>query len=61
MSRQEEFQKIIVTVKNESIVEMCNNLIIHGDSLEVIKKFPDHSVSLILTDPPYHSTNRGLK
>jgi site-specific DNA-methyltransferase (adenine-specific) len=29
-----------------------------GDSLEVLKKFPDHSVSLILTDPPYHTTGK---
>ncbi len=30
-----------------------------GDSLSLLKKMPDHSVSLILTDPPYHSTKKG--
>lgn len=29
------------------------NQIIHGDCLEVMKTFPDKSVDLVLTDPPY--------
>lgn len=33
-------------------------LLLCGDALEVMKKIPDHSVSLILTDPPYHSTKK---
>lgn len=28
--------------------------IIHGDCFEVIKSIPDHSIDLILTDPPYN-------
>lgn len=32
--------------------------VINGDCLEVLKQIPDHSVSLILTDPPYHSTKK---
>lgn len=28
----------------------------HGDCLEVMKSIPDHSVDLILTDPPYQVT-----
>ena len=30
-----------------------------GDSLEVIKAIPDNSISLILTDPPYHVTKKS--
>lgn len=30
-----------------------------GDSLALLRKLPDHSVSLILTDPPYHSTKKN--
>lgn len=26
----------------------------HGDALEVLKRLPDHSVNLVLTDPPYN-------
>lgn len=32
--------------------------LVNGDSLELLKKIPDHSVALILTDPPYHSTKK---
>jgi len=43
-------------------IEFSNqdNLLIHGDSLEMLKRIPDHSVSLILTDPPYHSTKKKI-
>lgn len=33
--------------------ELPLNQIIHGDCLEVMKTFPDKSVDLVLTDPPY--------
>lgn len=33
-------------------------IIMQGDSLELLKKIPDHSIALILTDPPYHSTKK---
>jgi len=36
-----------------------NTCIVEGDSLELIKKIPDNCISLILTDPPYHSTKKG--
>lgn len=29
-----------------------------GDSLEILKQIPDGTISLILTDPPYHSTKK---
>ena len=34
-------------------------VVIQGDAAEVLEKFPDDSVSLILTDPPYHSTKKA--
>lgn len=33
----------------------CN---LAGDSLEILRKIPSASISLILTDPPYHSTKK---
>jgi site-specific DNA-methyltransferase (adenine-specific) len=33
----------------------CN---LAGDSLEVLKSIPSHSIALILTDPPYHTTKK---
>lgn len=35
-----------------------NALVAQGDSLELVRKLPDASVSLILTDPPYHTTKK---
>lgn len=35
-----------------------NALLLNGDSLDILKRFPSHTVSLILTDPPYHSTKK---
>lgn len=35
-----------------------NNMFIHGDCLSVLKKIPDKSISLVLTDPPYHATKK---
>ena len=33
--------------------------LIHGDCLESLKKMPDESIDLIVTDPPYPTTARG--
>lgn len=30
-----------------------------GDSLSILRSFPDQSVGLIVTDPPYHSTKKS--
>jgi site-specific DNA-methyltransferase (adenine-specific) len=35
-----------------------NALVAQGDSLALLRSLPDHSVSLILTDPPYHATKK---
>ncbi|MCP4369610.1 MAG: site-specific DNA-methyltransferase [Deltaproteobacteria bacterium] len=58
MSRQQDFQKIISATENKDAFRTTRSLFVRCDSLEVIKEFPDHSVSLILTDPPYHSTKK---
>ncbi|WP_218027896.1 DNA-methyltransferase [Streptomyces marincola] len=34
-------------------------LVLEADSLEALRRIPDSSVSLILTDPPYHSTKKA--
>jgi len=33
-------------------------LLAEGDSLTLLKSIPSHSVALILTDPPYHTTKK---
>ena len=34
------------------------SVIVKGDSIDLLKSVPNHSVALILTDPPYHSTKK---
>ena len=58
MDQQQVFNRIIDTIENDRIFKTSRALLVKGDSLEVIKRFPKHSVSLILTDPPYHSTRK---
>lgn len=59
MQRGEEFNRIIKGLKNYKSHVSDDWAIYLGDSLEVIKSIPDHSISLILTDPPYHVTKKG--
>ena len=35
-------------------IEKIKNKIIHGNSLEILKKIPENSVDLIFVDPPYN-------
>lgn len=58
MTGVENFESIKTTMHKH--LRLCTDkaLIIEGDSLELLKKMPDKSISLILTDPPYHSTKK---
>ncbi len=57
MSRKKDFENIKNAVSSARVAT-SKSILIEGDSLEVIKLFPDHSISLILTDPPYHATKK---
>ena len=35
------------------------NVIVNGDTRELLKKIPDNSIDLIITDPPYKTTAKG--
>lgn len=35
------------------------NVLVAGDSLNVLKKIPARSIDLIVTDPPYHTTKKS--
>ena len=58
LEREEAFLKI-KNIFNKKY-SYCNDkaILMHGDSLELLKCFPDKSISLILTDPPYHTTKK---
>ena len=57
-SRAEDFKAIIASLKKSLHTQTENAVVAHGDSLELLRNMPDNSVSLILTDPPYHATKK---
>lgn len=58
MSRELDFQNIRARLSESLATEVPNAMLVGGDSLALIRNIPSHSVSLILTDPPYHSTKK---
>jgi adenine-specific DNA-methyltransferase len=57
-SREQDFKKIKAAIEPELVLAATNALVANGDSLPLLRKLPAHSVSLILTDPPYHATKK---
>lgn len=58
MNRNKDFKSIKNRLNGETVLSTTRSLLADGDSLELLKKLPDNSVSLILTDPPYHTTQK---
>lgn len=59
MNREVDFTKIKDILHSHLYYNGNSAVIINDDALNVLKLIPDHTVSLILTDPPYHSTKKG--
>ncbi|MGR2765927.1 DNA-methyltransferase [Vibrio campbellii] len=57
-SRELDFRGIGTALKQQVRLNSEHHLVVEGDSLEVLRKIPDNSISLILTDPPYHATKK---
>jgi site-specific DNA-methyltransferase (adenine-specific) len=57
-SRKQDFNRIKTNIQSELIFSASNALVAQADSLVLLRKLPSHSVSLILTDPPYHATKK---
>ena len=57
-TREQDFQNIIMAIGSSIRASSPCAILSEGDSLAMIRKFPSNSVSLILTDPPYHSTKK---
>lgn len=58
-SREEAFKDIKGALESNLALALPGALVAEGDSLTLLRKFPDNSVSLVLTDPPYHATKKG--
>lgn len=57
-SRFSQFELIKKLIDGNEIFTNNKAIAVLGDSLDVIKSLPSSSISLILTDPPYHSTKK---
>ncbi|HDZ3742459.1 TPA: helix-turn-helix domain-containing protein [Vibrio cholerae] len=57
-SRDLDFFNIATAVGEQINYQNDEHIVVRGDSLQVLRKIPDNSVSLILTDPPYHATKK---
>lgn len=58
-NRAEDFDRIRKCLEPQIADETPQSLVVGGDSLPMLERLPDASVSLILCDPPYHSTKKG--
>lgn len=58
LSRESDFKNIQNKISSYINFQTDDSLVAWGDSLEVLKKIPSNSISLILTDPPYHATKK---
>ena len=58
MARECDFQDIRNSISSHLAAQSPGALLAEGDALLVMQNLPAHSVSLILTDPPYHSTKK---
>lgn len=56
--RDLDLQRIREALDGDLALSLPDGLVAAGDSLELLRRLPDQSVSLILTDPPYHSTKK---
>lgn len=57
-TRARDLARIAAVIKPHLLFSNANALVAQGDSLALLRQMPEHSVSLILTDPPYHATKK---
>lgn len=58
-TRAESFEAIKPALQTSARLINEQAIVCHGDSLELLRRMPSGSVSLVLTDPPYHSTKKA--
>jgi site-specific DNA-methyltransferase (adenine-specific) len=59
LRRERDLQSIRSCFEADAVLSAPNAVVIEGDSLQFLRRMPSHSVSLILTDPPYHATKKA--
>lgn len=56
--RSEDLDRIEEALYGTICYRMGQALVAQGDSLELLGRVPDSSISLVVTDPPYHTTRK---
>lgn len=59
IDRKNEFDNIRTTLSETVFFSDNRTMLFNNDSINILRNIPDHSISLILTDPPYHSTKKS--
>lgn len=59
MSREREFKYIQEELHSLIYAESDRVMLFKDDAQNILRLLPSHSISLILTDPPYHSTKKN--
>jgi len=57
-TREADLGRMAESIRKHLAYEDKSALVAEGDSLSLLQSLPDKSVTLILTDPPYHSTKK---
>ncbi|MGI8548535.1 MAG: DNA methyltransferase [Gemmatimonadaceae bacterium] len=58
LPKTDDLSRVAAALKDSVRLGDTSALVIQGDSLSLLRAMPTASVSLILTDPPYHSTKK---
>jgi site-specific DNA-methyltransferase (adenine-specific) len=58
-SREQGFAELKSVLEPKLVFSGANALVAEGDSLALLRELPGQSVSLVLTDPPYHATKKA--
>jgi len=58
INRKVEFRKIRNALSQFDMASGEDYCVLNMDSLEALKRIPEQSIGLILTDPPYHTTKK---
>ena len=58
-TRKDDFDTILASLRPNLRFSGEVAMAAEGDSLALLKRLPDQSVTLILTDPPYHATQKS--
>lgn len=59
LNRQAAFERVSADLVDKCAFNSEQHNLFKGDSLELLRKIPSHSIDLVVTDPPYHSTKKA--